>query len=263
MANNPRLQQAVKALVLIALALFLYTRFTSGMLYVYIAERFAWITVLAVFGFLAVGLSYDVRRSRSQAAARHDLAGEDHAQHDHDAHDHGGHNHMIRWSAIGLVALPILLGTLISPRPLGAAALANREVAVNEPRSALPALVRAAQQKPSTELNVLEWQQVLATTDLSALSENDAQVVGFVFRDDRFGEDQFFLARFTVSCCVADAAVAGLVVQGMDAATWQTDEWVQVQGEIVEGTFNGAAAPVLQAASIVPTETPSQPYLYP
>jgi len=268
MANNPRLQQAVKALVLIALAIFLYTRFTSGMLYFYIAERFAWITVLAVFGFLAVGLSYDVRRSRLKENAAHDHTGDDHAEHehvghDHTGHDHAGHSHMIRWSAIGLVALPILLGTLISPRPLGAAALANREVAVNEPRSALPALVRAAQEKPSTTLNVLEWQQLLATTEASALPENAADVVGFVFRDDRFGEDQFFLSRFTVSCCVADAAVAGLVVQGVDAASWQTDQWVQVQGKIVEGTFNGAVSPVLLAESITPTETPRQPYLYP
>lgn len=263
MANNPRLQQAVKALVLIALAIFLYTRYTSGMLYFYIAERFAWITVLAVFGFLAVGLSYDVRRPRPQEDAEHDHAGAANAGAAHAGHHHAEHNHMIRWSAIGLVALPVLLGTLISPRPLGAAALANREVAVNESRSALPALVRAAQEKPSTTLNVLEWQQLLATTKPSSLSENDAEVVGFVFRDERFGDDQFFVSRFTISCCVADAAVAGLVVQGIDAATWQTDQWVRVQGTIVEGVFNGAASPVLLASSIAPTETPRQPYLYP
>ena len=33
-----------------------------------------------------------------------------------------------------------------------------------------------------------------------------ANVVGFVYQDDRFGEDEFMVSRFTVSCCVADAA---------------------------------------------------------
>lgn len=270
MANNPRLQQAVKALVLIGMALFLYTRYTSGMLYFYIAERFAWITLLAVFGFLGVGLSYDIRRARrqeSQTVSDHT----DHEQHEyekqdlsHHDHDHAGHSHVIRWSAIGLVALPIVLGVLISPRPLGAAALANRDISVNESRSALPALVRSAADKPSTALNVLEWQQVLATTaDVNALVENQADVVGFVYRDDRFGADQFFLSRFTISCCVADAAVSGLVVQAADAASWETDQWVQVQGKIVDGNFDGASTPVLLAAQIVATEIPAQPYLYP
>lgn len=255
MATNSRLQQAVKALVLIGLAIFLYTRFTSGMLYFYIAERFAWITVLAVFGFLAVGLSYDMRRTVTHA----------HDDHEHDEHvEHAGHNHMIRWSAIGLVALPIVLGVLITPRPLGAAALANREVSVGEPRSALPALVRAASEKPSTALNVLEWQQVLAaTSDPATLPETAANVTGFVFRDERFGADQFFVARFTVSCCVADAAVAGLVVQSADAADWSTDQWVQVQGHIAPSTFNGIPTAVLIAEQIAATEIPAQPYLYP
>ena len=156
-----------------------------------------------------------------------------------------------------------MLGTVISPRPLGAAALANREVAVNEPRSALPALVRSAQEKPSTSLNVLEWQQLLATMDVDALAEREADVIGFVFRDERFGADQFFLSRFTISCCVADAAVTGLVVEGIDTATWQTDQWVQVKGEIAESTFNGAPNAVLRATSITPVDAPSQPYLYP
>ena len=51
-------QNAVKALLLIALALFLYTRLANGTLYFYINERFVGFTLIAVFGLLAVGLSY-------------------------------------------------------------------------------------------------------------------------------------------------------------------------------------------------------------
>lgn len=270
--QSPQLQNAVKALLLLALALFLYTRITSGLLYFYIAERFAWITFLAVFGFLAVGLSYgrawtgSARGSTPAHDHDHDHEHDHSHDHDHDhSHDHAGHDHSFRWASIGLVALPVLLGLAISPRPLGAAALHNRDIGVAETRTAMPAMVRAASEKPSTDLNVLEWQQIIASTPdaAQALAGRDVRVVGFVFRDDRFAEDQVYVARFAISCCVADASPAGLIVHSPDAASLPTDEWVEVTGVFAPGVFNGMDYPVVEARTIAAAEVPSQPYLYP
>lgn len=274
--HSPTIQNSAKALLLLGLALFLYTRITSGLLYYYIAERFAWITFLAVFGFLAVGLSYQgvIKRRKDSHEHDHDHEhGHDHNHdHDHDHnHDHSdnhdhGHDHSFRWASLALVALPLVLGIAISPRPLGAAALHNREIGITESRtSAMPAMVRAAGQKNSTDLNVLEWQEIIASTPdaATALAGKEARVVGFVFRDDRFAEDQFFVARFAISCCVADATPAGLIVHSPDAASLEADQWVEVRGVFAPGSFNGNDYPVIEASAIASAEIPNQPYLYP
>jgi uncharacterized repeat protein (TIGR03943 family) len=186
--------------------------------------------------------------------------------HDH-SYDTGGHghHHALTWSAAALLLLPMVLGVLVSPRPLGAAALASREVQVGEVRSTMPAAVRAAAAKASSEKNVLDWSQTFAATPGAAtqFAGEPASVTGFVFRDERFAYDQFYVTRFLVSCCVADAAAAGLVVRWPDAAALPLDQWVQVEGVLEAGVFAGSPYPVLVAQTVTPVEVPNQPYLYP
>jgi uncharacterized repeat protein (TIGR03943 family) len=263
--TRPRIQNALKALLLIALAIFLYTRIVNGSLYFYIAERFAWMTFLAVFGLIIVGLSYSLRKGTAETH-EHDHEHEhdhDHA-HTHD-HDHHAHNHALTWGGALILAIPVLLGISFSPQPLGAAALVNREVDVTEVRSTMPAAVRAAAAKASTDKNLLDWQQLFASTPdaANAYAGEPARVTGFVFRDDRFGDEQFFLTRFLVSCCVADAAVAGVVIEWPDAANLSADDWFEVEGVFEAGEFAGERTPVLRASSLRPVEVPQQPYLYP
>jgi uncharacterized repeat protein (TIGR03943 family) len=251
---RPRFYTAIKALLLLALAGFLYTRLAGGTLFFYINERFMAYTMLAIVGLLLVAVSY-----RPQQAAQ--LAVEQ-ATHDHEHADHG---HGLTWGGVALLLLPILLGVFVPPQPLGAAALSNREVNVSLQGSALPAAVRAAAQKDSTNKNVLDWLHTFAgaTNPAQEYAGEQAQVTGFVFRDDRFGQDQFMVTRFVVSCCVADANVAGLVVEWLEAATLPDDQWVEVAGTLQPGTLADETVPVLVARSVQPVDVPQQPYLYP
>jgi uncharacterized repeat protein (TIGR03943 family) len=166
---------------------------------------------------------------------------------------------------VALVALPILLGVLVPPQPLGAAALSNREVNVTLQGSALPAAVRAAAEKAATEKNVLDWGHTFAASGNPAqeFAGEHAKVTGFVFRDERFGANQFMVTRFVVSCCVADANVAGMVVTWPQAGELPADQWVEVAGTLQAGTLDGETLPVLAAASVTPVDMPQQPYLYP
>ena len=279
---NPRLETALKALLLLGTAYFLFSRIAGGTLAFYINERFSAYTTLAVAGLLVVALSYPLTRRRGAAAPEtHTHAVHAHAQeeahylelgHDHghshahgEGHDHG-HEHGLTWGGVLIVALPILLGLLVSPRPLGAAAMAGREVnVVSANRSAMPAAVQAAASKASTERTVLDWSQSFQTVaDPAAhFAGEAADVIGFVYHDDRFGPDEFFLTRFVVSCCVADAAVAGVVVRLPPGATVEADQWLRVTGTFAPGTFDGAPVPVLVADTLAPADIPEQPYLYP
>jgi putative membrane protein len=90
-----------------------------------------------------------------------------------------------------------------------------------------------------------------------------ADITGFVYREPSFDENQFMVARFTVSCCVADASAIGIVVVDDAAADLRTDAWVRVQGTMQVGDVRGERAPVLHASAIEQIEQPAHPYLYP
>lgn len=246
MLQRPRFQVAAKALILLALALFLYMRLADGTLFFYINQRFMIYTVFAVIGLAAVALSY-------RAAGAHA---------EEEVHSH----HTMTWGGLALVLLPVALGLLAPPQPLGAAAIANREIAVSsQPRSVLPAAVRAAAQKDAIDRNLLDWLNAFSTSHNAAqeFAGQPVDVIGFVYHDERLADDEVLISRFIVSCCVADANVVTMVVRWPAAATLENDAWVQVQGVLEPGEFNGAPLPVVAAQSVTPIAMPDQPYLYP
>ena len=257
MIQNKTLERAIKALLLIGLALFLYSRIANGTLYFYISERYAWLTVLAVIGLLIVGLSY--RRGNSHEHHSHDH--DEHAH--HDDHAHHDHNHGLSWVGALLVALPILLGILVPPQPLGASALSTREINVGGADSALPAIVRNVEEKAVTDRNILDWVTAFRTSQTSGETFEgvEANVVGFIYREGTQADGSFWLARFIVGCCVADASPVAVLVRGSQTANLVDGEWVRVVGRFREEA--GAQAPVLFADKIEAVPAPNQPYLYP
>jgi uncharacterized repeat protein (TIGR03943 family) len=282
MTHSSRRQIAFKGILLIALGLFLYSRIANGSLYFYINERFLGYTLFAVVALLAVGVNYQflLQRQSRRRDAPHDHGSDDHGHshdqgddhyhdhyHDH-GHDHADHNHEHRLTWVGalLVLTPIILGIVVTPRPLGASAMDVRQVDVTTAGiGSLPAAVRAAQEKAAGERNVLEWNQTFQTTQdaHTALAGEPVDVIGFVYRDERFGNDQFFVTRFVVSCCAADAAVSGVVVEWPEGAALETDAWVRVTGTLAAGQLGDTTLPVVRAQSVDPVDPPQQPYLYP
>jgi putative membrane protein len=259
---RPRLETPLKALLLIGLGLFLYSRFASGLLGYYINQRFVGFTLLAVVGLVVVGLSYRIGNKRNDPV-ENDLHNH---THDHD-HNHAGHHHGLTWGGVALVLLPIVLGIVVPPRPLGASALANREINAGMTQSSLPGVIGGAGQKSSTEMNILDWWKAFraspAINQDPKIVGQEAKVIGFVYQDERYGPDHFMLVRYTVSCCVADASALGLVVASPAAATLEPDQWVEVTGVFAPGELENWQMPVLQASAITPIEIPQQPYLYP
>ena len=270
-----RVQNALKALLLAAMALFLYGRITTGTLYFYISPRFAPFTLAAVLGLLLLGASYIVSRGvgrRQGHDAAHDHSREDQHAHDdpHHAHDHEHQHesqhehHRLSWSGALIVLAPVVLGVLVVPQPLGAPALSNRALSPNVQGSAMPAAVRQAAEKSTLDYNLMDWYYSLSGAELSTdLDGAEANVDGFVYHDPALGEDEFWLVRFTVSCCVADASAMSLLVRWPDAAALEDNEWVQVAGLIDATHMDNRNLPSLDAANVEPIPSPDQPYLYP
>lgn len=265
---SERTYLALKALILVGLAIFLADKLFNGTLYYYIAPRFAWLSLVAVALFIALAQSYGLfDRSASDDAQTEGLsplpAGSE--PHDHDDHAHHHHHHeparRSLWPLL-IVAMPVILGVVVPARPLGTSAIANRGVSTD--------IAVAADAAGSTltvipaERNVLDWVRAMNENPApDALNGAEADVVGFVYRDPLFADDQFMVARFVLVCCVADATPVGLVVQTPDAAAFQADTWVRVRGAFAQGAVNGEPMPVLVAESVEAVAPPPQPYLYP
>jgi putative membrane protein len=238
-----RLQHALKGLVLIGLALFLTNSIVNGTLLFYINRRFAWLTWVAAILLLLMAFAY---RQAGQ---------DEHQRHGHAQGDEGW------WIALILVALPLLLGILVPPRPLGARAAEMRGVNVAGPGLGEneSVLTRAA-----GERNILDWLRAFgAADDPAAFAGQEATVTGFVYREEVFAADQFMVSRFVVTCCVADAAVLGLLVSWPNSLDLPLDTWVEVHGTFRLSQGAEEAMPMLQADRVMPTMAPAQPYLYP
>ena len=254
-----RFQPFLKTLLLVALGVFLYSRIANGTLFYYINERFAIFTLIGVVGLLLLGVSYRWDNSHVHAA-------DDADNHDHDHHTH---SHALSWSGALIVALPVVLGLLVTPQPLGSAALANRDVSLSMNESALPIGLRQ-QEKAALDKNIMDWwhEYRKSASAGAELVGQPVRVTGFVFRDEQFGRDHFLITRFVVSCCVADANVLGLLVDpaalALTAAVELTDDqWIEVQGVFTASTLDGWHMPVVVAEQITPVAVPDQPYLYP
>jgi uncharacterized repeat protein (TIGR03943 family) len=242
--TRARLYMGLKAAVLLGLGLYFAWTIRSDNLTNYINERFAWLAYIATSIFFLLGLmnAWLLLRTPAAAGNRHD------------------HNHDLSWGALAIVSVPLILGTLIPSRPLGAEAVGGSistsgfaSITDSQTFSIAP-----------LERNVLDWLRVFnATHDFSTLNGAPADVIGFVYREPSFAEDTFMLARYAVSCCVADASALGLPIRWNSAADLIQGEWVRVQGEFRVGAFQNDMLPVLQAASVEVVDQPAHPYLYP
>jgi uncharacterized repeat protein (TIGR03943 family) len=156
-----------------------------------------------------------------------------------------------------LLALPLLLGVLVPAQPLGADTLAGRGLDL----STMPLSSQEVAGDPG-EWNLLEWTTALSMQG-DALQGEPVDVVGFVFQDEQLGRDAFYVARYVVTCCAADAAAAGLPVRYPGGETLPADTWVRVRGTLDTMTRDGTSIPAIAATSVEPVERPDLPYLFP
>ncbi|MFD9365625.1 TIGR03943 family putative permease subunit [Priestia megaterium] len=88
------------------------------------------------------------------------------------------------------------------------------------------------------------------------------QVNGFVYREKGFKDTQFVVARFGISCCVADASVYGLLSTLENASALKKDTWVHIKGVLKKTTYNGESVPYVQVQQIESIHQPNNPYVY-
>jgi uncharacterized repeat protein (TIGR03943 family) len=237
-----------KTIVLLGLGIYFISTIVSGNLNNYINLRFAWLSYLAAGLFLLLGAFSLVTALRPPQRAP--FAGDP-------THVQAG------WGIIAIIAVPLVLGTLIPSQPLGVDAVGGIDITGSAAQVSAGNAATTFTINP-LDRNVLDWLRVFnQTADPAALNGEPVDVIGFVYVEPGYPDNQFMTARFTISCCVADANAIGLPVQWADAPALAQGQWVRVTGTMQTGEFQGKSTPIVVADHIELIEQPKNPYLYP
>ncbi len=253
--------KSLQALTFLGLGLFLLRRYMQGNLFWYINERFVLLIVGAAIGFLIVAQTL---YTHMRAHRHHD---HDHDHHHDHAHDHGDHDHdhshsMSIWGVL-LVALPLILGFAVPPKPLGASAISSRGVTTSAPVGDASASTQQILSMDPTSRTVLDWVQVFNDVpSTEAFVGEPVEVIGFVYNDPRLEGGDFLLGRFTLSCCVADAFAIGMVVDHGIPDAYADNGWLRISGTVDFIEIDGDRLPLIIPTEITEIPEPQNPYLY-
>ena len=161
------------------------------------------------------------------------------------------------------LTIPLILGLFVPANPLSASSVNNRGMSVSAPASLGNATDKTLGVAPD-DRTVLDWIKVFNyEKDVSRYIGQQANVIGFVYHDERLNQQQFMVSRFAITCCVADAFAIGMVVNWDDSPQLTDNTWVDVKGTIDQTDMDGNKAPMIHAQSVTPVAAPEQPYVYP
>lgn len=237
------LRDIARTVILGGMALYLAYLLATGTLSYYINTRFQWLTYVALILLTLLtgwSLLQNLRGRKAHSTGT--------------AFMHVPFN----WGSALVVSVPLLLAVIVPAQPLGASAV-NGGVSLNPVGSTARTTVNI----PPEKRNIMDWLREFNREPESAVFNGEpVTVIGFIYREPSFTDDQFMVARYTMSCCVADAFAVGMPVAFDGAADFETGTWVEITGYLQAQDFDGDFMPVIVPEAVTETDIPETPYLY-
>ncbi|MDC0832437.1 TIGR03943 family protein [Geitlerinema sp. CS-897] len=166
------------------------------------------------------------------------------------------------WSS-ALLLLAAFAGLVITPRPF------TSQVALERGVTDALAITRVEPQSFRANLNpedrsIIDWTRTLSVyPEPDAYAGDPVDVVGFVIHAPDLPENYFIVARFTITCCAADAYPVGLPVKLTDERqAYPPDTWVRVRGKILSAVLQDRRQVAILAEAIESVPEPENPYSY-
>jgi uncharacterized repeat protein (TIGR03943 family) len=175
----------------------------------------------------------------------------------------------------GILLVAALLGFIVVPRPLSSQTALNRGVEQNLSLARESPEAFQPRVDPGSR-GLIDWIRTLDVyPDPANYIGQEVNVDGFVIPHDDLmaadpegsGEDVssegvFWLARFLISCCAADAYPVGLPVIWPEATSLEADRWLAVSGTMILDERAGSRRLAIRAESVTPIDPPINPYAY-
>ncbi len=168
----------------------------------------------------------------------------------------------IKFSAT-LMLIPILIGLLMTPKPLSVQTAISRGVSTDLAVLEGGPQKFSYQSKPE-DRSLADWIRMFNYDPEPDKYKGDKiKVTGFVLKDAKLPENYFMITQFIIACCAADARPIGLPVQyELGKFDLAEDTWLELEGEIVEGKIGDQRRAVIKLNKYKKIETPENPYAY-
>ncbi|MBE1555295.1 TIGR03943 family putative permease subunit [Sporosarcina limicola] len=98
--------------------------------------------------------------------------------------------------------------------------------------------------------------------DLDLFIGKEIELIGFVYKEPDFEDNHFVIARFGMTCCVADATVYGIMSKADEMDSLKEDEWIRATGRLSKIHLYDADLPFLEITTIEKIDQPEDPYVY-
>ncbi|HEV8681523.1 MAG TPA: TIGR03943 family protein [Actinomycetota bacterium] len=155
---------------------------------------------------------------------------------------------------LGFLVLPVVVLLVLPPTTLGSYAASRRSL-VGGAFGASPGDVSTGE-VTLADVAAAMWSPE-ASEALTERAGSRVTFVGIVVRREGMPADEFYLTRFIMTCCVADALSVQVRVVGAPPGMFHEDQWVQVVGTI----YPLGREVVVQASEITRVPRPARPYL--
>ncbi|MGH1280096.1 TIGR03943 family putative permease subunit [Bacillus basilensis] len=98
--------------------------------------------------------------------------------------------------------------------------------------------------------------------DVNGFKGKEITFAGFIYKDRDVTGNKAVVARYGITCCIADASVWGMIVMGQDVEKISEETWVKVTGILDKTTYKRTLFPLVKISKVEKINKPTDPYVY-
>ncbi|MEB9457948.1 TIGR03943 family putative permease subunit [Bacillus anthracis] len=98
--------------------------------------------------------------------------------------------------------------------------------------------------------------------DVNEFKGKEITFTGFIYKDKDVRGNKAVVARYGITCCIADASVWGMIVTGQNVEKFPEETWVKVTGILDKTTYKRMPFPLVKISKLEKIDKPADPYVY-
>lgn len=173
------------------------------------------------------------------------------------------HNNLTKNLSILLLFCIAIYGFYNEPKPLSSSTALTRGISTEIDVSSNSLTSLSFLPRPE-DRKLIDWVRALnMDPEPSKYIGQKVKLNGFIIIDETISSDHFYIAKFMISCCAADARPLAMLVK-YDSSKLQigNDMWIELEGTFIEEDINGQRTAVINANNIKEIPIPENPYEY-
>jgi uncharacterized repeat protein (TIGR03943 family) len=98
--------------------------------------------------------------------------------------------------------------------------------------------------------------------DVNGFKGKEITFSGFIYNDKDVTGNKVVVARYGITCCIADASVWGMIVTGQNVEKFPEETWVKITGLLDGTTYKRTLFPLVKISKVEKINKPTDPYVY-